>query len=155
MKARRGKLEPYALDILTMYCRGETFAQIVEWLSQPPRNLDASRQHVHQWVHGRVRKLKARSMSLQGVDMASLVTASRQPNLAQRVDVQQAGDFSPRIEGGDGGAPTDPESDVLEALTMEDLESIGAKRRKPFSLEAFRRDEHVERQTNNPFFKAS
>jgi hypothetical protein len=50
-------LEPYAKGVLLMHREGKSMQDIVNWLSQPPRNVTITRQAVHAWVTARIRKL--------------------------------------------------------------------------------------------------
>lgn len=50
-------LEPYAKDVLLKHREGKSMQDIVNWLSEPSRNVAISRQAVHAWLTARIKKL--------------------------------------------------------------------------------------------------
>ena len=70
-------LDQYADEIFARYFKGESMANISDWLSKPPRLVPNRREGLYRWIKSRTKKIEIRSKELSEpiLEMLSCSTA--------------------------------------------------------------------------------
>lgn len=136
----KGKvLEPFADEILAKYQQAKPLQFIVNWLSEPTRNVSISRQAVDQWIKRRLKKLERRATMIgTALDLFPMqVSESRQERKVHQSQFQALAETSylgppgqlQTVASPTPWNPSKPKIDVAEFLIDE---SIALRAQNPF-----------------------
>lgn len=119
-------LEPYAREVLLKVREGQSMQSIANWLAEPPRSVDITRQAVHCWVKARIKKLVKLNAAFVNTGICGpflesgvVVRASRPPEKASDIDHERLA-LKPLAHASKSAAPpTGKRVDIREFMVDE------------------------------------